>query len=52
MMTNDDKVALLRALSPPTGCVPLRMLACGYGMVPRYARCRFATYIAVIRYLQ
>ena len=25
------------------GCVPLRALACGYGMVPHSVRCRFAT---------
>ncbi len=38
--------ALASAISwmyPATGCVPLRALACGYGMVPRYAWCRFAT---------
>ena len=44
MMNDDNMVALLRAL-PPTGFVPLWALACGYGMVPRYARCRFATSI-------
>lgn len=40
-------VALLRALweegGLPAGYVPLRALASGYGMVLRFAQCRFAT---------